>query len=410
MPYVLGVDVGTTHTAAAVCRLGDSKREAEIAVVAPSLLQLTDAGSFAVGDVDPGGWTAWGFSRRVGDAVPFVLGPETCSAEELTALMIMWIAGQVTAREGVPAQHVAVVHPAGWGPYRRGLLHQALRQVGVDNATLLPEPVAAAENHAARDRVPVGSTLAVYSMGSHAFSCSLVRRTPARTFEVLNGVDTVDHHAGTDFDDALGALIRGKLGKDAGEVSAIECGKAKTVLSHAPHVDICGVTVTRAEFAEEIRPAVEHSVQTLVRTIGATGGESVRLDAVLLVGGAARVPAIPDALAAALDCRILAEAAPETSVVKGAALAARLLVEGPEEEPEPPQTSVMARSDDLSLTFPVGEIVTHDQEITAPPPRPPVDITPLDLPERSSVKRVVRGLKPAGARRTTTDDDDEDGR
>ncbi|WP_235921700.1 Hsp70 family protein [Lentzea tibetensis] len=395
--------MGTTHTAAAVCRLGDSTREAEIAVVAPSLLQLTDAGSFAVGDVDPGGWTAWGFSRRVGDAVPLVLGPETCSAEELTALMIMWIAGQVMAREGVPAQHVAVAHPVGWGPYRRGLLHQALRQVGIDNATLLPEPVAAAENHAARDRVPVGSTLAVYSMGSHAFSCSLVRRTPGRTFEVLSGVDTVDHHAGTDFDDALGTLIRGKLGKGANEVSALECGKAKTVLSHAPHVDIRGVTITRAEFAEEIRPAVEHSVQTLVRTVGDT-----KLDAVLLVGGAVRVPAIPDALAAALDCRILAEAAPETSVVKGAALAARLLVEGPEEEPEPPTTSVMARSDDLSLRFPVGEIVTHDQEITAPPPRPPVDITPLDLPERSSVKRVVRGLKPAGARRSTHDDDDDE--
>ncbi|GLZ34415.1 hypothetical protein Lesp02_66020 [Lentzea sp. NBRC 105346] len=408
MPYVLGVDVGSTHAAAAVCRLGDGRREAEIALVVPALLQLTDAGSFSVGDVDPGGWIARGFLRRVGDEVPFVLGPETCPAEELTALMIMWIAGQVAAQEGEPARHVAVVHPAGWGPYRRNLLHNALRQVGVDNVTLLPDAIAAAENHATRDRVPVGKTLAIYAMGSHAFSCALVRRTPARTFELLTSVDGVDHHTGADFDDALAAVVRGKLPRDAGEVSAVECAQAKAALSTHQEVSVRGVTVTQSDLADEIRPAVDHSVQTLLRTIG-----PATPDAVLLVGGAVRTPVIVEAVSDALDCRVLAEAAPETSVVKGAAYAARVLVEGPDSEPEPIQTSVLARTDDAALRFPVGEIAI-DHEITAPPPRPPVDIPPIDLPERRSVKRVVRGLKPAGIRRSGSDSDndydDEDGR
>jgi hypothetical protein len=43
-----------------------------------------------------------------------------------------------------------------------------------------------------------------------------------------------------------------------------------------------------------------------------------------------------------------------------------------------------------------------------------VDISRLDLPERRSVKRVVRGLKPANAgwprRGNHSADDDEDGR
>jgi molecular chaperone DnaK (HSP70) len=77
LAYVLGVDVGTTRTTAAVCRL-DGARDAEIALVVPSSLQLTGAGTFSVGEFDTSGWTASGFARRVGDAVPFSLGPETC--------------------------------------------------------------------------------------------------------------------------------------------------------------------------------------------------------------------------------------------------------------------------------------------------------------------------------------------
>ncbi|MFS8104380.1 Hsp70 family protein [Lentzea alba] len=402
MAYVLGVDVGTTRTTAAVCRL-DGARDAEIALVVPSLLQLTDAGTFSVGDVDPTGWTASGFVRRVGDAVPFSLGPESCPAEELTALLIMWVIGEVVAREGEQPRHVAVSHPAGWGPYRRGQLYAALRQVGVHDVTLVPEPFAAAENHAVRSRVLPDSSLAVFSLGSHAFSASVVKRTSGRTFELVNHVEGIDHHAGADFDDLLAGLVRGRLGKD-GFVSALECEAAKRAFG--PAVVISGVEVTRDEFVEEIRPSVDHLVCTFTRALGA-----VQPDAVLLVGGACRMPVIGDALSAAVDCRVLAEAAPEHSVAKGAAVAARLVLVGPEAEPEPIETSVLVHTREASLRFPVGEIARpDDEEFTAPPPRPPVDVSPLELPPRR-VKRVARVLKPAGRRSgSRSRDDDEDGR
>jgi molecular chaperone DnaK (HSP70) len=404
LAYVLGVDVGTTRTTAAVCRL-DGAREAEIALVVPSLLQLTDAGTFSVGDVDPAGWTASGFARRVGDAVPFALGPESCPAEELTALLIMWVISEVVAQEGEQPRHVAVSHPAGWGPYRRGQLYGALRQVGVHDVTLVPEPLAAAENHAVRSRVVADSFLAVFSLGSHAFSASVVRRSQHRTFELVNHVEGIDHHTGGDFDDVLAALVRGRLGKDA-FVSVAECEAAKRAFG--PAAVISGVEITRDEFTEEIRPSVDHLVSTFVRAVG-----SVQPDAVLLVGGACRMPVIGDALSATVDCRVLAEIAPEHSVAKGAAVAARLVVVGPEAEPEPSDTSVLVHTREASLRFPVGEIArTDDEEFTAPPPRPPVDVSPLELPPRR-VKRVKSALKPAGRRsssRTDSRDDDEDGR
>ena len=84
----------------------------------------------------------------------------------------------------------------------------------------------------------------------------------------------------------------------------------------------------------------------------------------------------------------------------------RRFVVGPEDEPEPIETSVMVRDDDPLLRFPVGGLDASDAEIAAPPPRPPVDITPLDLPERRTVKRVVRALAATGGRRRARDHED----
>ncbi|MDX3658452.1 Hsp70 family protein [Streptomyces sp. ID05-26A] len=406
MAYVLGVDVGTTRTTAAVCRL-DGARDAEIVLVVPSSLQLTDAGTFSVGERAVPGWTATGFARRVGDAVPFSLGPETCPAEELTALLIMWVVGEVVAREGEQPRHLAVSHPAGWGPYRRGQLFTAMRAVGLHDVTLVPEPLAAAENHAVRSRVVSKASLAVFSLGSHAFSTSVVRRAQNRTFELVNHVDGVDHHTGADFDDLLQGLVRGRLGKD-GQVSSAECEAAKRAFGpSAPSVVVSGVEISRDEFVEEIRPSVEHLVSTFVRAVGA-----VQPDAVLLVGGVCRMPVIGDVLASSVDCRVLAEAAPEHSVAKGLAVAARLVLMGPEVEPEPLDTSVLLHTREQSMRFPVGEVAGPDDDFTAPPPRPPVDVSPLELPPRR-VKRVARVLKPAGRRSSSSSrsrDDDEDGR
>jgi molecular chaperone DnaK len=189
-------------------------------------------------------------------------------------------------------------------------------------------------------------------------------------------------------------------------VSVAECEAAKRAFG--PSVVISGIEITRDEFVEEIRPSVDHLVSTFTRALGA-----VQPDAVLLVGGGCRMTAIGDALSAAVDCRVLAEVAPEHSVAKGAAVAARLVVLGPESEPEPIETSVLVHTREASLRFPVGEIAhPEDDEFTAPPPRPPVDVSPLELPPRR-VKRVASALKPAGRRSSSRSDskyDDEDGR
>ncbi|OKI36247.1 molecular chaperone-like protein [Saccharothrix sp. CB00851] len=427
MPYVLGVDVGTTRTAAAVCRLGGAGRgEPELVGLGgpgggvASTLRLTADGAFLVGEPGDPRWTATGFGRRVGDAVPIVLGPdaggaERCPAEELTALLIRWVADQVAAREGEPPAHIVLAHPPGWGAHAKGLVHRALRSVGVE-ASLVPEPVAAAENHAFSRSF--AGPLGVFSLGSHGFGASVV----GRRFELVNTVEGVDQAAGADFDDAVFAHVRTSLGRALAELDADDprtrglfgrlrrdCEAAKRVLSGAVETSIpvhlpsgpVDVPITRAQFEDLIRPDVEQAVSVFDRVVAGAGTGGVEMT--VLVGGSTRIPLV----AASVPGRVVLEAAPETSVVKGAALAARRLVIGPDAEPEPIETSVMVRDDDPLLRFPVGGMEVPDAEFTAPPPRPPVDITPLDLPERRTVKRVVRGLVPTGGRRSR---DSEDGR
>jgi len=431
LPYVLGVDVGATRTAAAICRLARVGRP-EVEVVGlggpgggvASSLRLTPDGEYAVGEAGDPWLTATGFARRIGDEVPVLLGQEWVTPEDLTALLVMWVAGQVAEREGGPATHVAVTHPADWGAHRKELFAQALRLVGLDRCTLVAEPLAAVENHLAAGGG--GDVLAVVSVGSHAFACSVVRRALDSAPELVGTAEGYDHHTGVDFDDAVVGHVRAELGREltdldpadpwVGQVMArlrFDAEAAKRALSALPEVvvpvhladGVREVRLTRPRFEDLIRAGVDLAVDTLVRTTTAHGDP----DAVLLVGGSARIPLIAETVAGALRGRIAIEAAPETSVVKGAALVARRVVEGPDAEPEPRETSVLRRFDDPSLRFPVGELGLTDDEFTAPPPRPPVDITPLDLP-RGTVQRVVRGLKPAGSRRGTPSTDDEDGR
>src|SRR5438128_10575079 len=121
MPYVLGVDVGTSRTAAAVCRqTGSTWADAEIAQLGdrtpsvPTVVYFAPDGGILVGDTaqrqaisDPGN-AARGFSRRVGDEVPVMVGGESCTAEELTAVLVTWVVNEVSVAEGAPPQHIVV--------------------------------------------------------------------------------------------------------------------------------------------------------------------------------------------------------------------------------------------------------------------------------------------------------------
>ncbi|GGM63286.1 hypothetical protein GCM10012275_37380 [Longimycelium tulufanense] len=441
MPYVLGLDVGTSTVAAATCRLAGPARPEVVGLGAsgptiPAVVHLDGTGAAVVGAAalecartEPG-HAAHGPITRIGDDVPLILGDAAYPAQALVTAQVTAVLHHVQAREGTAPRHVAVTHPATWGPYRTGLLHQQLRRAGLTDLTLLPEPLAAAENHAARQRVDPGTELAVLDLGGGHPKCALVRRTAAGPFEMLTCWQDPDPRAGTHLDDLLVAKVRTALGfrrdePDPGDPDARcamadlrqECVSAKEALSTATETTIpvywdgayTPVPVTRQELHELAEPAVGTTAEALARLLrfarhrGRTG--------VLLVGGTTRLPLVAEMLAARLGTPPLADPAPQTAVAAGAALVARhrlvgaprlpVTVVGSDEEP----TVLMARlgeqlsrlaarsGQQLPALRPVG---ADDTPLAPPPPRPPVEVTPLKLPPKRRSNPLTPGAKPVG--------------
>ena len=167
--YLLGIDVGTTRTAAAIGRPGMRPSDAEVvnlgdrSSAVPSVLYIGDDGSVVVGEAaerrattDPD-HVVREFKRRIGDPTPVVVAGRGWAPEELSARLARWVVDRTAQREGGPANRVAVTHPASWGRHKLDLLGNALAHQGVP-VSFLAEPQAAALHYAAAERVEPGST------------------------------------------------------------------------------------------------------------------------------------------------------------------------------------------------------------------------------------------------------------
>ncbi|MGK5738194.1 Hsp70 family protein [Micromonospora sp. URMC 103] len=424
MPYVLGIDIGSTTTAATLARRrGASWARPEVvaldagAATVPSVLHLGADGTLVVGepDTDDGNRTARGFVHRVGDDVPLLLAGEACPPQLLTAVLATWVVERVLHREGEPAEAVVLSHPAGWGRHRRDLLHAALWELGQRNVTLLPRTVTVAESHAARGFA--GTTAAVYALGGDSFEAALVRRTPHGRYETVGLPQRLDWIGGADFDEALAGHVRSVLARElaaAGRRETYatlrallpECERAKRELTVGGETDVLltlpggptRVPVSRADFEEMIRPAVQATVDLLVRSVLSAGLRPADLDAVLLTGGSTRIPLVAELLAAAFPVPVEVEPDPQLTAATGAALAACQVVSPRPRPPEPARPPEPSRAADPFRTpgaggaprrdatpaVPAPRRPDHDRAAhPAPPPRPPVRITPLELPKPS---------------------------
>ncbi|GAA4556874.1 Hsp70 family protein [Pseudonocardia xishanensis] len=347
-PYLLGVDVGTTRTAAAIGRPGGAPEAVplgERAVDMPSVVYLGEddilvgeaAERFATTEPER---VAREFKRRVGDPTPIVAGGRGWSPEELCALLVRRVVDQVAAREGGPAERIAVTHPAAWGEHKRELFAGALLDQGV-SVTLLAEPQAAALHYAANERLHPGAIVAVYDLGGGTFDAAVVQRD-VTGFSLLGRPEGLEHLGGVDFDQAVfdhvaqGAPAAFETLDDTdpeirGALAALrrECAEAKEALSADTEVSVRvplpgaggSVRLHRSEFEREIRSSIEETVAALRRAVASAGVTPEALAAVLLVGGSSRIPLVPQLVSQELGRPVAVDAEPKQAVAKGAVAA-----------------------------------------------------------------------------------------
>ncbi|MEZ5260189.1 MAG: Hsp70 family protein, partial [Acidimicrobiales bacterium] len=185
MTYCLGVDLGTSFTAAAVFEAGRAEivelgqRRPQI----PTVVYIPPSGEPVVGDaaerraVNEPDRVVREFKRRLGDQVGSLVGDELWSAEALMAQVLAHVLVEVSRRQGEAPALVALTHPANWGPYKLDLLAEVARlaKLPEDKVLLVSEPVAAALHHSHRGRARSGQRYVVYDLGGGTFDATVVR-------------------------------------------------------------------------------------------------------------------------------------------------------------------------------------------------------------------------------------------
>ena len=350
MTYELGIDLGTTWTAAAVFRSGRAtivnlgSRQASV----PSVVYVGPDASVLVGEaaerrvLSEPERVARQFKRRIGDPAPILLGGAPHSAEQLTARLLRWVVDAVASREGEMPTTITITHPANWGAYKKDLLEQAVRLAGLADPgspiiRLLSEPEAAAIQYAGSERVDPGDTVAVYDLGGGTFDVAVLRAT-GDSFAILGAPEGIERLGGIDFDAAVLGHVARTLGglddldpDDPATATAVahlreQCTAAKEALSvdtqtivpvllPARHTE---VRLTRGELESMLRPALEDTVAATTRAIRATNVAPSDLRAVVLVGGSSRIPLVAQLITSALGRPVAVDTDPKHAIALGA--------------------------------------------------------------------------------------------
>ena len=349
MTYRLGVDLGTTWTAAAIWEGGKAtifplgQQRAAI----PSVVLLRADGTVLTGEaalrraITEPERVAREFKRRIGDTTPIIVAGAPYPAEALTARLLRSVIDQVATQQGRPPEQVVISHPANWGAYKLELLTDIARRADLDPAecAFITEPEAAAISYASRSRVGVGQNVCVFDLGGGTFDVALLQRTPVG-FAILGKPDGIERLGGIDFDAAIYAHVTSILGQHYHELdpedpltlSAIarlrqDCVEAKEALSAdtdttipvlLPHYQT-ELRMTRSEFETLIRPPLLDTIETTRRSIASAGLETSEIHHVLLVGGSSRIPLISQLVQRELNLPTSVDADPKHAIALGAA-------------------------------------------------------------------------------------------
>lgn len=355
MGRVIGIDLGTTYSAAAV--LGDDGlpeiiQNADGETTTPSVVLFqsfdgvdeplvgTMAKHSAASDPDNivqfvkrnMGDPHWRFDSSAGVSY---------TAEEVSALILKKLKQDAELALGEKVDGAVITVPAYFDDARRTATKHAGVIAGLNVLRVLNEPTAAALSFgldAGQDGVAL-----VYDLGGGTFDVTLLRIEGAR-FEVI-GTDGDRNLGGFDFDNELMRLVSDDLAKQgAGDVLSDfllsselreKCETAKRALSNVEktsvHMSVGGkpyrATVTRAAFEEATSSLLRRTRELVEDLLDETGYSWDRIDQVVLVGGSTRMPMVRELVTMMSGKTPARGVNPDEAVALGAAVQAAMEVE-----------------------------------------------------------------------------------
>ncbi len=354
MSTIIGIDLGTSTTEAAVLR--DGKPELILNFdgekVTPSVVGMDDVGNLLVGApalarqiLSPEN-TVLEIKRKMGSREKVRLGNTSFTPEEISAQILSYVrrfAGKYL-EEDICRAVISV--PAYFDEIQRQATVEAGRKAGFTVERILNEPTAAAMSYGL-SHLEEESHILVYDLGGGTFDVTLL--------EMFDGVLEVkassgdNQLGGKDFDQKLIGLFLDRfkekhgidLQKDIHAMARLktEAVRCKIALSSEESVSVAlpliaekdgkplalEEEVTRELFEELIGELLERTHDPIDVVLDDAGISVQELDMVLLVGGSTRIPLVKQDIQEYLGLEPVQVVDPDYAVAEGAAIQGGIL-------------------------------------------------------------------------------------
>lgn len=341
---VIGIDLGTTNSAVAVWREGQSQLIANKfgSLLTPSVVGLDDEGSLLTGQpaltrlsTHPH-LTQASFKRYMGTEATLRLGSQTFRAEELSAILLRQLKEDAESWLGQNIYDAVITVPAYFNDVQRRAVQTAGKLAGLNVLRLLNEPTAASLAFGLLQNRE--QKYLTFDLGGGTFDVSVI--------DMFEGVVEVRASSGDvqlggdDFSEAICQWMLTQQPELKAALPALkpalleQAGRLKIALSHGSEASaellyqerIWRWTLDEEQLARCCQPLIARLQQPVMQALHDARFSLQDLDHVLLVGGATRMPLVRQAVARMFGRFPRHDLHPDEAVALGAGVQAGMVM------------------------------------------------------------------------------------
>jgi len=363
MSKIIGIDLGTSNSAASVMEAGKpviipSAEGASVGGKAfPSYVAFTKEGQLLVGEparrqavTNPDG-TVFEVKRKMGTSFKYNINGKDYTPEQISAFILQKIKKDAETFLGAPVTKAVVTVPAYFDDAQRQATKNAGEIAGLEVVRVINEPTAAAFAYGLDKTSAKDQKILVFDLGGGTLDVTIMDFSEVdnqATFEVKStSGDTA--LGGKDMDkvliDYLVAAFKAESGVDvSGDKMAMNrvreaAEKAKIELSTTMETDInlpfitadangpkhFQLKVTRAKLEELIKPLLEKMRKPVEQALNDAKLTPQQIDKIILIGGPTRMPSVKKFVETYVGKQVEGGIDPMEAVAKGAAIQADIL-------------------------------------------------------------------------------------